>query len=262
MRRSVWMVATVVAAVALAVPARGSVVAHWSFGEGDGSTANSSVGGYAGTLVNFPDTGAGTGDTPWTAGWSSDGRLNFSSMSGQRGGARVETDFPLDSLIGTSFTVELTGTHNDAGQSWSPAIGQSGGCRFLLGKQSGAEQLHYNFDGIGSRSGSTTTLADGGMHHYAAVFDDVADEVRLYVEYRQVGTQTGRTGTLTDRGTLWLGRVAHNPGNEYWNGYVSFMRITGGALEPEEFHVIPEPATLALVGLGGLAAWARRRRRR
>ena len=66
MRRSVWMVATVVAAVALAVPARGSVVAHWSFGEGDGSTANSSVGGYAGTLVNSPARRGSRRTSRWT----------------------------------------------------------------------------------------------------------------------------------------------------------------------------------------------------
>ena len=74
--------------------AEAATVAYWEFEEGSGTSADSSVGGWTGTLVNFPDTSAGAGDVPGVAGWTSDGRLNFDRESGQPGAARVDTDSP------------------------------------------------------------------------------------------------------------------------------------------------------------------------
>jgi hypothetical protein len=40
-------------------------------------------------------------------------------------------------------------------------------------------------------------LFDGQERHLALVFDDVADEFRVFVDHVLIGTRTGVTGSLT-----------------------------------------------------------------
>lgn len=145
--------------------------------------------------------------------------------------------------------MEFTGTHNNGAQAWSPFIGQSGGCCFFLGKRSGTEQLHYNFNGIGSVDSHAVPVADGQEHRMAVVFDDAADTVWMYFDGNPVAKQTGLTGTLTDRGYLWLGSVAHNPASEYWNGFADDVRISNVALSRDELTgaAAPPPVQPLLV---------------
>jgi len=231
------------------------VVAHWELDEGSGLTAASSVGGWTGTLTNFPDTSAGVGDPLGVAGWTTDGQINLNRMPGEAGAARLSTDFPLNSLIGQSFTVEFIGTHNAPSMGWSPLIGQSGGCCFFFGKRSGEQRLHYNINGIGSGDSNTVSVADGLPHHMALVFDDAADTMDVYFDHQQVAHHTGRTGTLNDQGLLWLGTVGHQPVNEYWNGYLDEVRISDSALTPA--NMLPAPPPPPPPPAGGVVGWWR-----
>lgn len=205
-----------------------AVIGDWMFDEGSGASADSSVGGHTGTLVNFADTSAGAGDVPSAEGWTSTGGLNFTTAPG-----RVETSFPLNSLIGQSFTVEYTSTHLNANQNWSPFIGQSGGCCFFIGKQNLGSQLHANLNGLGGITTGTVPVADGQEHHVALVFNDTANTMSFYFDHTLAGT-VGAGGTLNDQGNLWFGGVAHAAG-EQWNGAVDRVRISDEALTPSQF---------------------------
>ena len=245
--------------------AEAAVVAQWSFNEGSGNAANSSVGGYTGTLVGFADTSAGAGNPVGGSGWTTDGRLNFNN-----GGSRVETNFPLSLLANKSFTVEFMASHNSPALSWSSVTGASAGNIFFLGKTAGNTSLHANLDaevagGLGrSFSDTNTTIADGEMHHVAVVCDDLADTQELFFDYVSVNLTAGVTGVLRSNGNLWIGLEGIGGGRFGWDGYISELRISDAVLGPDDFLVendIPEPSTMILLGIGSLGLIGYRRRR-
>ncbi|MFW6164270.1 MAG: LamG domain-containing protein, partial [Planctomycetota bacterium] len=106
----------------------------------------------------------------------------------------------------------------------------------------------------------TDPINDGEWHHIAFVRDATDDEVRLYIDYALDAADIDNT-LLTQFNTRDIRIGESNGGGWQFGGDIDFVRITSGALAPEQFvQPIPEPATLALLG-GALAALLRRRRR-
>lgn len=108
----------------------------------------------------------------------------------------------------------------------------------------GKQQFWVN-NGTGSRSASgNAVLNDGNWHHVAAVFDGVAQQVRVYVDYTLDGfgaaayASPGLVGNSKD---VWIGAF-QNMDREF-AGDIDLVRISGEALDPSWF-----------VPLGGLAA--------
>ncbi len=240
------------------------VLAHWSFNEGSGTSTNSSVGGYTGTLVDFADTSTGAGNAVGSSGWTNSGSLNFDNTGGH-----VETDFSLAVLQNQSFSVEFIATHNDASLGWSSVTGRDSGKIFFLGKEGNSTRLHANLDAVDSPSqglgrqfsDSATSICDGALHHVAVVFDDVNNTQKLYFDYELVGTLADVTGTLRCDGNLWIGRDALNGFG--WDGYVSELRISQGVLTTDDFlQEVPEPSAFVLLGFGAFCLIARRRLKR
>lgn len=116
------------------------------------------------------------------------------------------------------------------------------------------------------------TISEGEWHHIAAVGTVVDDypnswtlyeSVTLYVDYQPVGTrfyysQAGQTPQFprfqwTDDNV----RVAYNAFN---NGLLDEIRLSDVALAPDDFlHAIPEPTTVALLGLGAFGLLRKKR---
>jgi len=111
-------------------------------------------------------------------------------------------------------------------------------------------------------------LTDGGWHHVVVTyaFDDVNTTATLYIDAINQGTyvQPGAFMPPSDWEDLLIG--AENDQNWVYNGLIGAMDEVAYydyVLSPEQvsahFQAIPEPVTIALLGLGGLALLRRKR---
>jgi hypothetical protein len=109
-------------------------------------------------------------------------------------------------------------------------------------------------------------------HHIALVRDRGADRVALFIDGLEVAFKTGFDGTFDFSnttgsdpffGALTLGSRSNRASNRFYRGAIDFFKISEGALTPNQFTLedrIPEPATVTLLGLGGMAVLRTRRR--
>jgi len=105
-------------------------------------------------------------------------------------------------------------------------------------------------------------INNGQWYHVAAVFDRVADELRLYLDGSLQSTQNLAAATgFTASDKLFLGAINTQSASFNFNGLVDEVQVYERALTGTEIQsLVPEPGTLLLLALGGLML-ARRRRR-
>jgi len=175
------------------------------------------------------------------------------------GRVRVLDDDELDA---SAFTVECFVKVQDQGgypnfvsrlnfdvAGWQLDVNQSEYARARIDTGSSNNQV------VGS--GVAQSLADGDWHHVALTFD--GDFARLYVDYANMaskdvaGSKLNVNSVLND---LLFGDSTWPAGS-----YLDEVRFSASPLGPDQFlvAVTPEPATLALLGVGALIALRRRR---
>ena len=214
----------------------------------EGSTDTGTGGGSSGT-----DSGGGSNDNGDTSSdpdavpndgeqqvddpapgilWKNDGWLQFDG--GER--SLLNTGLSLAELSSTSFTVEAmvqyTGTTS---RTWTPIFGANAHPEsFFVGKRRDTDELSIYISGLGSYVVNSHGLFDGQERHLALVFDDVADEFRVFVDRVLIATRTGVAGTLTSTSDLLIAGVAHAT-DERWVGWIGPHRVTNQALSSNAF---------------------------
>jgi hypothetical protein len=107
--------------------------------------------------------------------------------------------------------------------------------------------------------------SDGLWHHLGLVYDGAAGEIRTYVNYSLVHTNTdpdiGDLGTLLNNTNDFFLGAYNGFSSDQFNGIQDRYRISDTALSSAEFMAIPEPGALLLTGISFVGGAFRRRRR-
>ena len=232
-----------------------NLVAWYTFDEGSGTTATDWANGHNGTI---------NGAT-WVAG-KKGGALSFDGINDY---VRVLDNPAVRFTQDSSFTL----------CSWINPI-STVGQGVLLGKfqTSGMDNLFtYNMDwwlesqGIGFQAAESgysyvNLGTPGGVapvdtwSHIACVYDN--RNMKIYVNGELEATDISPMRQAPTRQTMTLGIGAALIGSSverYFNGSLDDIRIYNRALTGEEIKSIPEPATIALLGLGIMALRRKRK---
>jgi hypothetical protein len=196
---------------------------QYDFDEGSGtSAADASGSGNTGTLLN----GAGWTPSRQLTGVTLDGADDYVAGAA----AAVDTN--------ESFTVAawvyLTATGGVSRTVLSqPGITTSG---FILKYEKDNGRWGFMLpsadaaNSTAAQANSTTAAATSTWVHLTGVYDDQADEVRIYVNGRREGVVTA-TSDFTAAGPLTVGRVRYNGGFiDHFGGTIDNVRAYGHAL--------------------------------
>ena len=246
-------------------------VHRWSFGEtgGAGTTLIDSIGGAHGTIV---DVGGNDGIV-------GGGQV---TLAGGAQGSSDYVDLPDGLVSGFSdATIETWATQHSV-QNWSRIFdfGQDTSNNMLMAWTVGGD---LNADRAGMKVGNVEQSVDNMMapytldqeFHIVMTIDEnaIGDGRTLLRLYRDGELMGGRfvdyvLSQVNDVNN-WLGRSQYgdNTANASWNEFriydyiLTDNQILGNFVAgPDAVNVIPEPATLALLGAGALALIRRRRK--
>jgi sialidase-1 len=220
--------------------------------------------GLNGTAIGAPTYVAG--DPRWGNGSA----LRFSTSTDVVRVPDSGFSSPLDSYYNDSFTLDCvfrTTEHAAAGVDNSgPLISKDGNAANLPGYSLRVEGGVALFSLVGSTGAvsltSSVPVSDGDWHYVTAIRDVALDQIRLFVDFKLVGTAVDTTtGGFSNNNPLLVGAMnGAAAGTAQFVGDIDFIRLSAGAINPSEFSIaVPEPATA--VAIVGVMAGAMRRRR-
>jgi hypothetical protein len=215
------------------------MVAYWKFDEGQGATANDSVGKNNGT-VNGAE---------WTS-----GRFNNAlSFDGVDDYVEVPDDSSLRFMQSSSFTISfwaMPALETEGGQIVCKM--RSGGRRSVFGYQTGWTSItsEFYFSADSSWKGTVSTVTDkssapaGNWYHVAAVYDDKDLRIYLNGELRDRRTFDLETGSTTPDKNLVIGARSYDSTiKSFFGGKIDEVRIYDGALSDAEIWALYEDST-------------------
>jgi hypothetical protein len=252
-----------------------AVVGQWPITDGAGNTVTATI-GTNGTIVGNVQWGVDPQPDP-----KPDAFLDFGGTNGDYVMFGASDAFSPDQVT-IAFWARATAWHGTEvllSKYGDIAGAMDGSYEFAFSHAAtdpaatapGTSQLFFRvwnaagsqvFSGYGAADPFTADeFEDGEWHHIAGTFDGSA--AKLYVDGVLVDSKA-LSGNLRDSDApLLLGRRDYTDAELPYNGQIGGdLLITDNALTQEEIiGFIPEPATLTLTVLGGLALLARRRRK-
>lgn len=212
-----------------ATGAGSSLIAHWRFDEGAGTTAADSSGNNrTGTLVNGPQ---------WVAGQVGAGALSFDGLDDYVVTADIPkpTDLTLSAWIyptATTNTVDriILNKHNDE-YDLRLVQGAGGALRGMAGGV-GLTYTGFNF---------TSATNSNKWYHVAYTFKDADNIHKLYVNGVLVASGANTSSIVNTTNPLWIGRHSQfNFGS--FNGKIDDVRVYDRALSAEAIADLFSPS--------------------
>jgi large repetitive protein len=244
--------------------------AWYKFDETSGRVVNDSSGNGFHTFVNAAPI--------WDPDGAVDGCLsNDYAYRNQWITVPTEVFSTMDQQATFSWWVQRTSLYDDGTASTS---GQSSGGLFSGVNSGGTEmiagRLYYSSENkwyMWYKAGSSTVnwwwdyqnVEKDEWIHLAVVFDGIAGTKTLYANGQVAGTVATQSGeSLSDIAAFnFFTRTSKTNGGDWWDSFHGKMddfRIYDHALtQAEVMTLVPEPTTIALLGLGGLALIRRKK---
>jgi hypothetical protein len=203
-----------------------SLVAHWRFDEGSGTTANDSSGnGRTGTLKN----GASFTNAALPA-------LQFPDPAALKliGTSHQYVDAgPSLNLANSSFTVAAWAKRSTtSGKQWIIGYGTNKTDKALvLGFR---DNDHVTCAFFNDDLDTEIAYADTNWHHIACTYDAATRIRTVYVD--NVGLWADDGGSIQASGTFNIGRVRWSEG--YFSGTIDDVRVYNRALSPKEIEYL------------------------
>ncbi len=231
----------ILAAMVSAVNA--TLISHYEF---ESNWDNSVAGSFPGILT-------GTGNTSVVSNDSERGLV--ADLTGANSWVYVGYDTALNSIATNQQFTIATWVKSTAGLTWQQIFGRrtEWGIRMVEGKV----QLFT----AGGTLGGTTAINDGQWHHIAASYDGTTGLAAVYVDGVQEATSTITTTLVSSLRAAIGGRSsAYSTADFIYTGYVDDLRVYDNALSSTEIaQIVPEPATICILGLGALGLIRRKK---
>jgi hypothetical protein len=256
MRNQIMCVAALLVAVlaSSALALDPNLVAWYTFDEGSGTTAHDWAHGFDGTIHG----------ATWAAG-KIGGALSFDGVNDY---IRVLDNPSLRFTQNSSFTLcAWVNPISSVGQGDLVSKWQTDSKTnlFTYVMEWRLESQSFGFGVCKSGSGYVELGAPSGTgpvgiwSHIACVYDNRNMKIYVNGELEASGYFPYNTGTNTADNDLGIGAGLMLSGIErYFGGILDDIRIYNRELTAEEIKTIPEPGTIALLGLGGLVLRKRR----
>jgi len=243
-----------------------NLIAYYQFEEQSGTTVDNAEGtaGYDGTTdIPLPAdsiAGARTAD-----GWGGLGTTNNAFDFGATANTEVTLTTALatacdDSSLTFSAMIKLNSTSNN---TWIFDTGTSITNSITIHRWN--QLLYVGVNGGQTKTYSSSSINDLKWHHLTVVRDGTTSaDVALYVDGVAI-TQGAGGNTTHNSGLPTIGALAGG-GDLWFNGGLDEVALFSDAMTSTEVtslynKAVPEPATMSLLGIGGLLALVRRRRK-